>query len=84
MNIQEKRCEPACNTFVFMISILRGHTLPPLSGDLPPIVTPLKSGRDNFYIYSKMGYSQRCYMPPLWTPLQQNVTYKTGGRTLLK
>ena len=57
MNIQEKICEPACYTFVFMISILRGHTLPPLSGDLPPLVTPLKSGRDTFYIYSNIGMS---------------------------
>ena len=35
MNIQEKRCEPACNTFVFMICILRGYTPPHSVPDRP-------------------------------------------------
>ena len=48
INIQEKKCEPACNTFVFMICILSGHTLPPMSGDLPQLVTPPEEWKGYF------------------------------------
>ena len=56
MTIQEKKCKPACNTFVFMICILRGHTLPPLSGDLPPLVTPPEEWKGYFLYIQQDGY----------------------------
>ena len=49
--IQEKKCEPACNTFVFMICILSGHTLPPMSGDLPQLVTPPEEWKGYFLYF---------------------------------
>ena len=55
MTIQEKKGEPACNTFVFMICILRGYTPPPQSGYFPPLVTPLNIGRVISLTYIKMG-----------------------------
>ena len=55
MTIEEKKCEPAWNTFVFMICILRVYTPLPQSGYFPPLVTPLKIRRDIFFTYVKMG-----------------------------
>ena len=50
-----KKCEPSWNTFVIMICILRVYTPLPQSGYFPPLVTPLKIGRDIFFTYVKMG-----------------------------